>query len=383
MNGVSNERLKTLARVWRCAGGNSSRCSLFPDKVVIKGKPALVLKMNGSIFAPVVFDGKDQCFVGDASGTVACFTLKGESVWQTKLDSSIFAAPVHHSEKAVLYVGAANGVLYAINSENGKIVWKCQVPTSSDPRILSDLLYVEKIDSIVLSSWGGRFAAINCANGDEKLSWNGGIYPSSSASADSDGNIYSLRALEGIGVELVRISVDGRETVLFRQDENKRGARRTLLWACPVVDEIAKTIYFVVNHDKGAILYAFSLTANRVIWKSVLPVSIQASPILIGDGSIVLFDLRGMILCFSPEGVLKYNYYTGCEYLIATGAADISGTLYVGDIEGKLHVIDEKGKGKPIFEAERSIQARLSFSPAGDLFVPSTNHEVYVFKNVG
>jgi outer membrane protein assembly factor BamB len=234
-----------------------------------------------------------------------------------------------------------------------------------------------------LSSWGGRFVAIRSFDGVEKFAWNAGLYPSSGAASDSDGNIYSLRAVEGSGVELVKVSTDGKETIMFRQEESRRGARRTLVWASPVLDEVAKIIYFVINHDRGAILYAFSMVADRVLWKSVLPISVQPSPVLSGDGLITLFDLRGMTLCFTVEGSLKYNYYTGCEYLVAAGAADISGTIYLGDTQGKIHVIDENGKGKVILETERSIQARPAFSPTGDLFIPSTDHNVYVFRNAG
>ena len=383
MNFVNEQRLKSLPRVWHCAGGNNSRCSLFPDKVKIKGKPSFVIKMDGSIFSPVVFDGKDKCFVSDASGVVACFNQTGESLWRMKLDSEVFAGMVHHPEKQVLFAGTAGGFLYALNSQDGQVIWKRQIPTSSDPRILSNLIYVGKIDSVVLSSWGGRFVAIRSFDGVEKFAWNAGLYPSSGAASDSDGNIYSLRAVEGSGVELVKVSADGKETIMFRQEESRRGARRTLVWASPVLDEVAKIIYFVINHDRGAILYAFSMVADRVLWKSVLPISVQASPVLSGDGLITLFDLRGMTLCFTVEGSLKYNYYTGCEYLVAAGAADISGTIYLGDTQGKIHVIDENGKGKVILETERSIQARPAFSPTGDLFIPSTDHNVYVFRNAG
>ncbi|MCX7872445.1 MAG: PQQ-binding-like beta-propeller repeat protein, partial [Verrucomicrobiae bacterium] len=144
MKNLSENQIKSLPEVWRCAGGDALRRSLYPKKVRIKNKPDFILKLNAAIQACVVFDLNGTVYVVDAGGGVTAFSKDGQFVWGAKLDSGVFSSPARHPEKPILYAGTAGGFVYAINTEDGKILWKKQIFTASDPRILSDILYVQQ-----------------------------------------------------------------------------------------------------------------------------------------------------------------------------------------------------------------------------------------------
>lgn len=365
--------------IWRCSGGNCLRNGLFPERVKIKPKPICTLTAEGAIQASVVFDGKGNCYVADMSGLVQKFDSSNGSIWKVNLNGSIIATPIVLPNDNYLFVATTAGSVYAIDCSNGNILHKKEIPTKSDPRILSNLLYVEKINSIVLNSWGGKYCCLTADKLDEKFIWDAGIFPYSGAASDNDGNIYSLRAVANRGIECVKVKPDGTETIIYCESERKRGINRMLVSASPVIDEKRKVIYFVINRDVGANLCAISSASDTVLLKARLPNSVQATPVLRSDGAVIVFDLRGLVLSIYSDGELKFQYKTDADYLLSGGVCEQDGTVFFGTPDGTIHQLNENGTGKIIFETARSIQTTPSFSPKGNLYIPSTDKKVYVF----
>ena len=373
---VSNESV-----LWRTAGGSSARSGLFPRPVQVEPHPAHRLTVAGAVQASVVFDDSARAFVADMSGTVQAFSAQGELLWRVKLAGGISATPVVCTARPQLFVATHRGRVYALNTADGSVLWQTDIPTKSDPRILSDLLYIKASDAVVLSSWGGRFCALATQSGEQRFSWDAGISPSSPAAADQSGRIYCLRAVSGKGVEFVRVSSDGQESVLHRAPEGKGGARRTVVDAAPVLDEERGVAYVVLNGDRDATLLAWSLRSDAVAWTRALPACVQATPTVRKDGAILIPDLAGELPAIGPEGTVLFKYKTGCEYLLAGTACEAGNTCFLGDPVGLVHVINGRGEGKTIYEAPRSIQSRPSFAPDGSLYVPATDRHVYVFSS--
>ncbi|HON07486.1 MAG TPA: PQQ-binding-like beta-propeller repeat protein, partial [Verrucomicrobiota bacterium] len=272
--------------IWRCSGGNCLRNGLFPERVKIKPKPVFTLTAEAAIQASVVFDSKGNCYVADMSGLVQSFDSANKLIWKVNLNGSIIATPVVLPNDNYLFVATTAGSVYAIDCGNGKILHKKEIPTKTDPRILSNLLYVEKINSIVLNSWGGKFCCLTADKLDEKFVWDAGIFPYSGASSDSDGNIYSLRAVANRGIECVKVKPDGTETIIYCESERKRGINRMLVSASPVINDKRKLVYVVINRDAGANLCAISTESDKVLFKMGLPNSVQATPVIRNDGAI-------------------------------------------------------------------------------------------------
>ncbi|MGC8887037.1 MAG: PQQ-binding-like beta-propeller repeat protein [Verrucomicrobiia bacterium] len=370
----------TSQLIWRCSGADSSRRGIFPQRLKLKPKPIYTLPTAGAVQASVVFDDQSVCYVADMSGLVQAF-VKDRPVWQSKLNGSLVASPIICGKQGYLFAATVAGSVYAIDPKSGQTLYKKNIPTESDPRILSDLLYVEKLNVVVLNSWGGKFYALSADTLEEKLYWDAGITPYAGASADSDGNIYLSRALQGRGIEFVKISSESKETVLSHEPEGRRGARRTIVSAAPVIDDSKKQVYFLANRDVGSHLCAFSTETGALLWRLGLPNQVQATPTLRPDGVLIVSDLRGLVLGIRTDGSLLFQYNTNSEYLIGGGVCEQGGTFFTGDPLGYVHQISERGSGKVFFESQRAILARPSFSPEGNLYIPSTDKNVYVFES--
>lgn len=369
--------------IWRTAGGSAARHGLFGEQAQIQPQPTRQLPAQGALQASVVFDTEGRALVADMAGGVQAFSPQGRRLWQTRVNGGISATPVVHPEEQKLFIGTHAGVVLALDTATGTSFWKKEIPTSSDPRILSDLLYWPQSGAVVLSSWGGRFHVLDANSGTEQFSWEAGVSPGAAAAADDPGMIYSLRAVSKKGVELVRITSKGEELILHHTPEDRRGARRALVAAGPVLDQERGVLYCVVNRESGGQLMAWSLKSNNLLWQHSLSISVQAAPTLRKDGAILLADLSGSVRAVGPDGKELFHYATGSEYLLAGGVCEAGGHYYMGDPCGLLHAIHPSGQGTTLFETKRSIQARPSFDPSGNLYVPSTDKVVYVFRRSG
>lgn len=364
---------------WRMAGGNAARTGRSPDGPTGSIKLGRTLRADGSVKASVVFNRAGAAFVADMTGNVATFAAEGHCLWQKPLPGGISAAPALDASEERLFVGTLRGVVCALSTADGSEVWRVEVKTRSDPRILSDVLYLDGNDSVILSSWGGRFVRLDARTGGPRGSWDAGISPRSAAAADRGGNVFFLRAVWDQGVELVRVSPAGEEAVLHREPQSPRGANRTVVSAAPVLDAERSQVCFITNRDRDAVLQAWSGKTGAIAWRRELPSAVAATPALDDQGRLLVADLAGTVRCLDGDGNPVWEYGTGCEYLLAGAVCSDASAAWIGDPWGRLHRIGSDGRGEVVDQAKRSIETQPSFAPDGRLVVPGTSGEVRVF----
>jgi outer membrane protein assembly factor BamB len=369
--------------VWTAAGGGPARTGLFPGPVAPKPKPARQLATRGAVQAAVVFDEAGHAYAADMAGWIHSWDAGGRPCWRCPLEGAVSATPTLDQAGGRLFVGTHAGWVYALATADGRVLWRQQIPTASDPRILSDLLFQSGSRRVVMSSWGGRFHALDADSGRPVRDWDAGLTPAAGAAADSRGLLYCLRVARGAGVTLVRRSADGEEVELHRENEGPRGSGRIAVTAAPVLDEARGRVWFVANDGRDAALLAWSLPDARVAGRWTFARSITATPALAPDGSVRVADMAGVLHAVAVEapGTAVFRYETGAEYLLAAPVCDAAGRCYLGDPLGRLHAVDASGKGQVLFEALRSVQARAAFDEEGNLYLPGTDRRVYVFKN--
>ncbi|HSA01472.1 MAG TPA: hypothetical protein P5055_12120, partial [Candidatus Paceibacterota bacterium] len=78
---------------------------------------------------------------------------------------------------------------------------------------------------------------------------------------------------------------------------------------------------------------------------------------------------------------LRASYSTGAGYLLAGPVTDADGQAWIAVPLGQLHALDSRGRGRIVYEAPRSIQARPAFDREGNLYVATTDPKVLVFQN--
>ncbi|HRY49395.1 MAG TPA: PQQ-binding-like beta-propeller repeat protein [Candidatus Paceibacterota bacterium] len=376
-----SNRQANASVIWTLSGGGSCRTGRFPLPVRPASRPARRISAHGALHASVVFDNQGRCFVADMAGWIQAFSAQGKLLWQSQLDGGISGTPAVDLARDSIYLGTHHGSVFALRNSDGAVLWKQTLPTTTDGRIMADLLLAAPQGWLVVSSWGGKFHAIETSSGAIAHSWDAGFTPQSGASADGQGNLYFLRAVKGGGVLLVRISPTGLETILHRQPEGNREARRTIVVASPVLDEMTRTIYWVANQEQEGVLLACSMDDDQIRWQQRFPRAIVATPALGANGQIWVADLDGAVRLLQSDGSLRASYSTGADYLLAGPVTDADGQAWIADPLGQLHALDSRGRGRIVYEAPRSIQARPAFDREGNLYVATTDPKVLVFQN--
>lgn len=372
----------TSGRVWACAGGGPARTGLYPLPVRLKAKPARTLRTRGAVQAAVVFDQSGRAYVADMAGSLQSFDADGTPRWERRLDGAVSATPAVDSTNGRVFAGTHIGWIYALAALDGAVLWKRLLPTTSDPRITADLLYLPRARQVVVSSWGGRFHALDADSGRTVQDWEAGLYPSAGAAADTEETLYYPRVTRGAGVTLVRRTPNSAETELHREPEGPRGAARIPVTAAPVVDAARGRVWFVANDGRAAALLLWSVAAGGLAGRWTLPCGVQAAPALAPDGTVWVADLAGNLHRFTADASPReVRYATGAEYLLAAPVCESGGRCLVGDPLGRLHQIEPDGRGRMLFTAPRAFQAAPSFDPAGNLYLPGTDRRVYVFRN--
>jgi outer membrane protein assembly factor BamB len=367
--------------VWRTAGGDNSRHGRFGGVTWPVRGPAGHSKALGAVQASVVFDAAGNAFVADMAGGVQSFSPTGNRRWQVTVGGGVSATPVLDAADTLLFVGTHLGDVLALDTATGATRWSRPIPSRKDPRILSDFLHLEERNLVVFGSWSGRFLALDGVTGEPHFDWDAGISPRSAASADRAGNLYTVRAVAGRGIEFVQVRREGggQETILHREPEDSRGASRALVACAPVLDESRGVAYVVANHERAGHLLAWSLASGRVLWKRELGAAVQATPTVLTSGAVVVADLAGNVEAFDPEGAPRFRTPLRCDYLLAGGVAPAEDRFVLGDPLGAVHELDARGTPSLVFQAPRSIQGRPSFDPSGRLHIPCTDGSVYRF----
>ncbi len=337
--------------------------------------------MPGAIQASVLFDQVGRACVADMSGCLRAFSEKGTIDWTLQIDAPVSATGAMDEKGGRLFVGTHSGSVYAIQSANGNVLWRKSLPSKSDPRILSNLLYLPRQDLVVLSSWGGSFVALQAVSGETQASWDAGFYPQCGTTADDSEALYFLRSLKDQGCQCASRSPKGEEQILFHEPEPPEGARRVATTAETVLDTARQRAFFLTNGNRRSVLHCWDLGQAKELWTKTLDRFVLATPTLGAGGSLYVTDLTGTLNSFSESGELRFQYSAGCDYLLAGSVCDSQGTNYFGDPLGRVHFVDGEGKGKVVFEARRAVQARPSFDLRGNLCVPCTDRHVYVFRN--
>lgn len=353
------------------AGGGGARLNRWFGSEAPAGRPEGVLPVRGTVKSTPVTGADGSVYVAGADGRVRSFDTDGRLRWEQELAGGVKAAPALDDSGQRLFVGTVRGEVVALSAGTGELCWRAVLPTESDPRILSDLLWVPGGTDgwLWVSSWAGAFIELEAGEGRQRSRWSAGMFPQSAAAATEAGEVFFLRAVERRGVELVRVA-QGEAAVWDWVPEGARGARRTLVAAGPVVAAEQGVVVAAANRDRDARLVAVGLADGRCRWETALPACVGA-PLAVGtDGAVYVADLAGQVSAIDPEGRLRWRTDTGCEYLLAGPVVDGAGNVWVGDPWGRLLQITPEGRCRAVHSWQCSIEAAAGFDPLGRLRIP-------------
>jgi outer membrane protein assembly factor BamB len=370
---------------WHTSGGNNQRSGLAAVAVSYQSIQPKKIKTNGSVVASPVFDESGNACIADRAGTIQAVSPSLEVIWKKETGEGFHASPALNEEGTVLFAASVQGNVFAINTKNADVIWKESIVDKNDPRILADILYVTESDVVITSSWQEKFFALQAKDGKVKQTWNAGLTSTTSASANTNEDIFFVRSdytwekepPNGIRLMMI-LKKNGEEESIGFQKGTLHSGKEIWSTSAPVIDEVNSRVYYITTVLEECKLHCISVSKKELLWDKTFTRQIQAAPCIKPDGTVVIGDMFGNVTGYDLEGKTIMEYKTGAAFIHAAPVCDADGVVFVGDNEGGVHRIMPNGKGKKLFEAERSIEGRPSISPQGKLFMPCMDGNVYV-----
>ncbi len=266
----------------------------------------------------------------------------------------------------VLYFGAGDGLLYALNPETGQPLWTYPLKAEgiAKPLVKNGVVYVLGGNNVVhaLNARTGKLIWTYNRREAGNISVRGGSQPALSGNlllvGFSDGALVACNKSSGAVVWEVNLNRNKR----FRDVD-----------ATPVVDG---DIIYISSYD-GA-LYALHRDDGRILWS-------------VDEGGYDEVLLQGSTLYFSSTGgkTMAIDKKTGKTLWsqnnpagIATGPVLYKGVLMVGEMEGALRFIDARtGELIKQFEPGRGVTSRAAVDPeTGEVYFISTDAILYALQ---
>ncbi|MGC8668975.1 MAG: PQQ-binding-like beta-propeller repeat protein [Chthonomonadales bacterium] len=320
------------------------------DSVMYRGSTALTGYFNDPITVPLALDWRytttyfghnpsSPAVVGDtvyfASGSriYAVSAISGTLKWKYPVDQPL-STTVHTSPAyadGLIYVGADDGKLYALNAGTGKDVWRFDTRStiSVSPTVEDGVVY--------FGSGDGRIWALDAKTGNPLSAWKNGfkvLDDISGAAAVSNGIVYAVsldQVLHAIGAVTARerwsyrlqgsvlhmapivsgdflfIANGSNVTSLYARNGLMRWQRNlgSDISCNPAVDDDSLYVADIDNNVR-----ALDLRFGRDRWKTPakLPFDIVAPPTVAGDVVFVATTLGGVYALDKNTGAVKWSY---------------------------------------------------------------------------
>ena len=283
-----------------------------------------------------------------------------------EITNGIYSSPAIGADGTV-YVGSANGRLYAISRE-GNIQWAFGGLTTNQPFNSSpvvgplNVIYAGCNDSNLYALAGGA------------LLWRtnlGGQVFSSPALA-TDGTIYAGSA----NGKLYAVNPDG-----------------TVKWSANVTSSILSSPAVALDGTvyAGSLgasnnLHAFNPTNGAVLagWPVTVGGGVYSSPALASDGSVVVGGLDGKVYAFTAGGSARSGWpFTTGGAVYSSPAIGPDGRVYVGSSDTNLYALNPDGTTNWTYRAGGAVNSSPALGRDGTVFVGAEDGQLHVVNADG
>jgi len=266
-----------------------------------------------NVFNACVIQGQlGTVFASGSNGNLCALdTNDGFQRWCYPTQSNQASSPTIVNQ--LVYFGASDGYVYAINKE-GSRVWRYQTDSASvisSPTVVNGTLYVA----------AASLYALNASNGS--LLWHDTFSPGASSSptvingvvyiVEGDGNLYALNASDGTQLWHYQIGMNGNATA-------------------PTVSN--GVVYAGSSNDS---LYAINATDGALLWQYQTSGSINSSA-AVSNGIVYIGSEDGTMYALKAKnGSLLWHYQTGNA--IFSSPAVANGTVYFGSNDTYIYAL--------------------------------------------
>lgn len=334
------------------------------DSQMYRGSTALTGYFNDPITVPLALDWRytttyfghnpsspavvgDTVYFASGSRVYAVSATSGALRWKYPVDQPL-STTIHTSPAyadGIVYIGADDGRLYALNANTGKDVWRFDTRStiSVSPTVDEGVVY--------FGSGDGRIWALDAKTGNPLSAWKNGfkvLDDISGAAAVANGMVYAVsldQVLHAIGAVTARerwsyrlqgsvlhmapivsgdflfIANGSNVTSLYARNGLMRWQRNlgTDVSCNPAVDDDSLYVADIDNNVR-----ALDLRFGRDKWKTPakLPFDIVAPPSVAGNVVFVATTLGGVYALDKNTGAVKWSYVVHPSTSDTTAAAE-------------------------------------------------------------
>jgi outer membrane protein assembly factor BamB len=318
--------------------------------------------------SPIVANG--VVYIGADNGVwYAVNASNGALLWSYQTASgTCCTAPTAAIANGVVYFGSLNGVVYALNASTGAKLWSYQTAAGADiesaPTVVNGVVYVGSNDGNLYAfdaSTGALLWSYNTGNDGwcSPAVANGVVYVGS-----SNGNVYALNGSSG--------------ALLWSYAGN-------VGWSSPAV---ADGVVYVVSGDNGAYytpgnVYALNASTGAVLWsQSIGAGNPQSSSPAVANGMVYIGSGDGNVYALNAStGAELWSYTTDSSNNVGGSPAVANGVVYIGNYSGVMYALNAS-TGAGLWDYQPHGTYAISSSPAvanGLVYVASTNGYLYAF----
>jgi serine/threonine protein kinase len=315
-------------------------------------------------------------------------------LWSFECEDEIRSSPVVH--RGILYIGAHDNNLYALNVKDGSFRWK--YPT--ERAIVSSPAVADVENLVVFGSLDQLLYALDTRMG--QLAWtvptHGPVRSSPSVAhghaffGSDDGNLYAIRLATGrvqwqwAGGDPIRSRplVTG-EMIVIGQESGyvvSTDLAGKIVWRFKAKRAVSSSpveydgLVFFGSMDWQ--LYALDMAHGWKVWEYRAGKEIISSP-AVGDGRVYFGSVDGCMYAIdASSGRERWQFQT--EGQITSSPAYANDAVYFGGIDGKVYSLDAKtGLLRWSFQTGGPVPGS-PYVQDGVVYIGSMDHGVYAFK---
>ncbi len=264
--------------------------------------------------------------VGYDGYVTAVNRFTGHRVWQVRLrDSHPSATPTTAGN--TVYVGTLKGRLFAINLQNGHILWKAQASSSLlAPVAVSDNIVVAHVNN-------GNVTTFDALTG--KQLWNrSGTSPELQLTASSAPVIAGGLVIVGTNMgDLIALDLQNGKLQWSRPIALPSGgsviSQMVGISGTPVV--VSDHIYAVAYHGN---LVAINLQDGHLAWQHAIS---SYESVAVGDGRVFVTNDQGMVVAFDQQTGRELWQQHRLLHRFVSAPVVVGNYVVVGDYQGYVH----------------------------------------------
>ncbi len=289
--------------------------------------------------SPAVYG--DRIYIGLDTGALVCVDrLTGLVEWSFYTRESrngIHGSPCLDPERGLVYIGAYDGWLYAVNQRTGRLVWENKLGDyiGSSPTLYEDTVYI----GVEMAAPDGYLVGVNADTGREVFRSDPlGNHPHSTPSIDPESDCVFIG------------ENNGHMYCYWTVNQSLRWSYKTKadIKSTPAIHD---SVVYITSWDRK--LHAVDIDTGEAVWTFTTGASSMSSPTMDTETGVIYFGNHGGVLYAinATDGEDVWRFKTGGVIVASPTLVKRSNTLIIGSKDNGVYLLDaETGELKQKLE---------------------------------